>query len=170
MNPPSKKKSHIDKAVLAVGLLMLLILIAYLYSLHKSGTQYSPEYRKVAAEVGPQFDKIVHYLERVERAYPNAQNSARSKQAFKQELEQAANRKQGEFRFRLANMGSYQGQMAYCLEAESTLTHGRAYHSSLPVNDPTWQGKRSYYHYVTGQEPVPDLGGPCNEQVIRGGR
>ena len=37
----------------------------------------------------------------------------------------------------------------------------------LPVNDPTWDGKRSYYHYVFGVEPQPDSNGPCNTSVIR---
>jgi len=157
----TSKKRHIDKAVIVVALGMALTLAAYFYSLHHSGVQYEPEYRKVAAQVGPQFDTIARYLQRVERAYPD------SSKIPEREIREAAQRKQGEFRFRMANMGEYGGKMEYCLVAENIYTGGRAYHSSVPVHDNTWQGKRSYYHVVTGTEPEPDLDGPCNEQVIR---
>lgn len=156
-----RKKRHIDKAVALVGLIMTLILAAYFFSMLKSGVQYEPEYRKVAAKVGPQFDNIARYIEKVERAYPD------SKAIPEREMKVAASRQEGEFRFQLANMGEFNGKMEYCLMAEHIYKGGRAYHSSVPVYDNTWQGKRSYYHYVTGSEPEPDLDGPCNEQVIR---
>jgi len=157
----AKKKKHIDKAVIVVAAIMGLILLAYYYSLQKSGVQYEEEYRKVAAKVGPQFNNISRYLEGVKKAYPKQQDIP------EREMKEAANRKQNDFAFRLANMGMYNGAMEYCLIAEHIYDKGRAYHSSIPVHDGTWQGKRSYYHYVTGNEPAPDLDGPCNEQVIR---
>ena len=157
----SKKKKTIDKAVIVVGLGMLITLIAYYYSLHKAGVSYEPEYRKVAAKVGPGFNNISSYLEKVERAYQQPQDIP------EREMQQAAQRTEGDFRFRLDNVEEKNGKMEYCLVAEHIYNKGRAYHSSVPVYDSTWQGKRSYYHYVTGKEPEPDLDGPCNEQVIK---
>lgn len=157
----SKRRRKIDMAVLTIVLIMFCTLIAFFYFVQHSRVKSDPKYREVKAAVGPQFDKIVKYIEYLDRS------SSGTGCASKKEMQEAASRKEGQFRFSLANMGSYNGEIAYCLVAENVVNKGRAYHSSVIVNDPTWDGKRSYHHYVTGKEPAPDLGGPCNEQVIR---
>lgn len=152
----------IDKAVIGIGLIMAGILASYFYFYQNSTNQIQrdPKYQEVATKVGPQFDKITKYLDHLENAYPSAANIP------KREVRNAGTFQAGDFRFKVANISDYRGELGYCLVAEHIQNKGRAYHSSELVNDPTWHGNRSYYHYVTGKEPIADLDGPCNETII----
>ncbi len=155
-------KSQQNIAVLIIALIMTGTLAAFFYYMQGgSNVRKDPKYHEVAAAVGPQFDMITRYLDNVEKAYADPATIP------VREASEAAKRSSGPFRFHMASMGVYEGRMGYCLVAEHVTNKGRAYHSSIPVRDPTWDGRRSYYHYVTGKEPMPDVTGPCNEQVIR---
>ncbi len=154
----------IDLAVVTIAGGMILTLVLFFYFMQKDGIKRDPKYIEVSSQVGPQFDKISSYLDTVKRHYKSAGEIPQS------EARNAADRRAGKFHFQMKNMGVYNGEFGYCLVAEHINNNGRAYYSSIPVTDPTWEGNRSYHHYVTGQEPAPDLTGPCNEQVIRGSR
>lgn len=157
-----RSRSTIDVSVIIIAGGMILTLVLFFYFMQKEGIKRDPKYIEVSSQVGPQFDKISSYLEKVKRHYKTAGDIPQS------EARDAANRRAGNFHFQLKNMGVFNGEFGYCLVAEHISNNGRAYYSSIPVKDPTWDGNRSYHHYVTGQEPAPDLSGPCNEQVIRG--
>ena len=149
-----------DLVILLICLILLGGGIFYYYQVTRYDIKHNPKYNKVSGEVGPQFEKLSKYLDKLARYYKGGDNIPRNA------LRQEENKLVGEFFYYLRNVGVNDGVFGYCLVAEHYKNHGRAYYSSVPVNNPTWDGKRSYYHYVFGVEPQPDLNGPCNASVI----
>lgn len=157
---PTRSRKR-DIVILIISLILLGAGIYYYYEVTKYDIKHNPKYARVSGEVGPQFDKLSRYLDKLARYYDGGANIPRSA------LRQEENKLVGEFFYYARNVGVREGKFGYCLVAEHYQNQGRAYYSSVPVNDLTWDGKRSYYHYVFGVEPQPDLDGPCNSSVIR---
>lgn len=157
---PPKSRTR-DMMILLISLILLGCGIYYYYEVVRHDIKHNPKYSKISGEVGPQFDKLSKYLDKLARYYKGGQNIPRNA------LRQEENKLVGDFFYYLRNVGVHNGTFGYCLVAEHYKNHGRAYYSSVSVDNPSWEGKRSYYHYVFGVEPQPDVLGPCNASVIR---
>ena len=164
MTARSSKRKKIDLTVLVLAVVIMGVTVSLFFMASKTSIHYDPKYIEVANQVGPQFDRISRYLDNLGKYYNSPADIPKS------EARKSSERKAGNFRIQMKSMGTYNGKLGYCLVAQHISNKGRAYYSSVPIKDPSWEGKRSYQHYVTGEEPVPDLDGPCNERVINGSR
>ncbi len=163
MTARSAKQKKIDLTVLVLAIIMG-VTISLFFLTNRTSLRYDPKYLEVVNQVGPQFDKISQYLDNLGKYYKSPKDIPKS------EARSSSERRAGNFHIQMKNLGTYSGKLGYCLVAQHISNKGRAYYSSIPIRDPSWEGKRSYQHYVTGEEPVPDLDGPCNERVIKGSR
>jgi hypothetical protein len=161
------KKEKITRRVNIVGVsvfvLGLVVVLGTFYFLEGRSIRSHPLYEEVKSQVGPKFRAISRYIDKLERNLEV--NSTEFREEARQEVAKSG---AGSFRFSLHNFSQRDGEAVYCLVARHRENGGKAYFSSVPVQDDTWEGRVSYYHYVYATEPEPDPDGPCDKSVVGG--